>query len=74
MKTKAFAARWERLRVTRKLWLHNGGHGRPAGEEFDVTVNRWFDHWLFGVENGILDEPRARVCLLYTSPSPRDRS
>ena len=61
VKTKAFAAWWERLRVPRKLWLHNGGHGGPGEEAFDVTVNRWFDHWLFGVRNGILDEPRVKV-------------
>ena len=61
VKTKAFAAWWQRLRVTRKLWLHNGGHGPPGGEAFDVAVNRWFDHELFGVRNGILGEPRVQV-------------
>ena len=25
------------------------------------TVNRWFDHWLFGVPNGITAEPRVRI-------------
>ena len=61
VKTKAFAAWWQRLRVARKLWLHNGGHGPPDGDAFDVTVNRWFDHELFGVRNGILGEPRVQV-------------
>jgi len=61
VKTKAFAAWWDRLRVPRKLWLHDGGHGPPGGEEYAVAVDRWLDHWLFDVENGILDEPRARV-------------
>jgi X-Pro dipeptidyl-peptidase len=58
VKTKAFAAWWERLRVPRKLWLHNGGHGGPQGTtNYKLTENRWFDYWLFGVENGIMGEP-----------------
>jgi X-Pro dipeptidyl-peptidase len=62
VKTKAFAAWWERLRVPRKIWLHDGGHGGPAGpSDYKRTENRWFDHWLFGVRNGIMDEPRATV-------------
>jgi X-Pro dipeptidyl-peptidase len=64
VKTKAFASWWKRLGaegVTRKLWLHNGGHGPPAGAEHELAVGKWFDHWLFGVENGILEEPRVRM-------------
>ena len=73
VKTKAFAAWWERLRVPRKLWLHNGGHGGPQGvTDYKVTENRWFDLWLFGVENGILSEPQVtlqREDGAYTSES-----
>jgi X-Pro dipeptidyl-peptidase len=69
--TKAFAEWWYRLddrRVPRKLWLHNGGHGGEK-EESDVadyalykrTENRWFDHELFGVRNGIFTEPRSSI-------------
>ena len=64
VKTKAFASWWERLAengVARKLWLHNGGHGPPPDAEYRRTVHRWLDHWLFGVSNGILGEPRAFV-------------
>jgi X-Pro dipeptidyl-peptidase len=58
VKTKAFAAWWERLSVPRKLWLHNGGHGGPRNApSYKVTENRWFDHWLFGVPNEIMAEP-----------------
>jgi X-Pro dipeptidyl-peptidase len=28
---------------------------------YKQTENRWFDHWLWGVPNGIMDEPRAIV-------------
>jgi X-Pro dipeptidyl-peptidase len=62
VKTKAFAAWWERLRTPRKLWLHNGGHGGPRNApDYKVTENRWFDHWLFGVPNGIMAEPRVTL-------------
>jgi X-Pro dipeptidyl-peptidase len=69
--TKAFAEWWYRLddrRVPRKLWLHNGGHGGESSgsdpADFAVykrTENRWFDHELFGVPNGIFSEPRASI-------------
>jgi X-Pro dipeptidyl-peptidase len=69
--TKAFAEWWYRLAdlgVTRKIWLHNGGHGgeSQAADAADFVVykrteNRWFDFWLFGVQNGITSEPRASV-------------
>ena len=70
VKTKAFAEWWYRLsdrRIPRKLWLHNGGHGgpgpvtTPAGAEYKRAENRWFDHWLFGVRNRIMDEPRLTI-------------
>ena len=69
--TKAFAEWWYRLadlRVPRKLWLHNGGHGGESSTndpvDFGVykrTENRWFDHELFGVRNGIFSEPRSSI-------------
>jgi X-Pro dipeptidyl-peptidase len=44
--------------VPAKLYLHQGGHGGdPPFEE----MNRWFSHWLYGVENGAADGPRASV-------------
>jgi X-Pro dipeptidyl-peptidase len=67
VKTKAFAEWWYRLdqqRIPRKIWLHNGGHGGPGGPgaaAYKVAENRWFDNWLFGVENGIMSEPRATI-------------
>jgi X-Pro dipeptidyl-peptidase len=32
------------------LYLHQGGHG---GNPPDEMVNRWFTHYLYGVENGV---------------------
>ena len=68
--TKAFAEWWYRLddrRVPRKLWLHNGGHGGESTSDtadyalYKRTENRWFDHELFGVQNGIFSEPRSSI-------------
>jgi X-Pro dipeptidyl-peptidase len=68
--TKAFAEWWYRLddrRVPRKLWLHNGGHGGESMSDaadwalYKRTENRWFDHELFGVRNGIFSEPRVSI-------------
>jgi X-Pro dipeptidyl-peptidase len=75
VKTKHFAQWWDQLAhygVPRKIWLHQGGHGGP-GNAAQVTLpdgqtwtyrqiqNRWFDHWLWDVDNGIMDEPTAIV-------------
>ena len=48
--------------MPRKIWLHKDGHGGPRGtSDYQRTLNRWMDHWLFGVDNGIMSEPRADV-------------
>jgi X-Pro dipeptidyl-peptidase len=75
VKTKHFAQWWDSLdrhRVPRRIWLHQGGHGSP-GNNAEVTMpdgrtwtyrqvqNRWFDHWLWDVDNGIMDEPTSIV-------------
>lgn len=66
--SKAYSSWWHRLAaagVPRKIWLHNGGHGGPSGEassnRFQAAVNRWMTHWLFGVRNGVMAEPRASI-------------
>jgi X-Pro dipeptidyl-peptidase len=73
--TNNFAAWWDKLAhagVTRKIWLHQGGHGGPGNSAtytlpsgqswtYRQTENRWFDHELMGIDNGIMGEPRAIV-------------
>ncbi len=44
--------------VPAKLYLHQGGHG---GDPPFAEMNRWFSHWLYGVENGAQDGPLASV-------------
>jgi X-Pro dipeptidyl-peptidase len=61
----AYSSWWsqlERYDVPRKIWLHKDGHGGPRGtSDYQRTLNRWMDHWLFGVDNGIMSEPTADV-------------
>ncbi|PFM63454.1 Xaa-Pro dipeptidyl-peptidase [Bacillus cereus] len=59
VKTKQFAQWWEALgenNVPRKIWLHQGGHGGTTSNNWQQTQNKWFDYWLYGIENGIMDE------------------
>lgn len=62
---RAFASWWSQLErndVPRKIWLHKDGHGGPRGvTNYQHTLNRWMDHWLFGVDNGVMDDPMADV-------------
>jgi X-Pro dipeptidyl-peptidase len=50
--------------VPRKIWVHQYAHTDP----FDIdraywvqTLHRWFDYWLQDVQNGIMNEPMARI-------------
>jgi len=75
VKTQHVEQYWDvlaRNNVPRKIWWHQGGHGGPGGatdytlptgrvSTFDDTVNRWMDHWLYGVNNGMEKEPRAII-------------
>lgn len=66
-----FSQLWSALgeqHIPRKAWLHQAGHIDP----FDLrradwvnTLHRWFDRWLMGIHNGIMDEPQVK---LETSP------
>jgi predicted acyl esterase len=33
----------------------------PMDHEYNLEAVRWYDHWLKGVDNGIMDEPRVKV-------------
>ena len=50
--------------VPRKLWLSQTGHVDPFDYRratWVTTLNRWFDRWLLGVQNGIENEPQVSV-------------
>ncbi|WP_372352371.1 CocE/NonD family hydrolase [Streptomyces sp. KL116D] len=66
VKTKNAGQLWEALKknhVPRKLWLHQAGHTNPMPlrmEEWLRQVHHWFDHYLYGIDNGITKEPPSR--------------
>ena len=41
-----------------QLFLHHGGHGGPPPMEMR---NRWFSHYLYGVDNGVERDARAMI-------------
>ncbi|WP_307845927.1 Xaa-Pro dipeptidyl-peptidase [Saccharomonospora sp. NB11] len=50
--------------VERSIWLHQSGHADPYSlrqEEWLTTLNRWFSHYLYDVDNGVETEPRATI-------------
>nr|WP_169803206.1 Xaa-Pro dipeptidyl-peptidase [Neobacillus novalis] len=64
VKTKHFDQWWKALEqnnVPRKMWLHQGGHGGTTTNNWKQSENKWFDYWLYGVDNGIMDEPAVDV-------------
>ncbi|MEZ5977702.1 MAG: Xaa-Pro dipeptidyl-peptidase [Planctomycetota bacterium] len=55
-----------------QLFLHQGGHG---GDPPFSMVNRWFTHYLYGVDNGVEADARAWVVReggRRTPPTPYD--
>ncbi|WP_327585573.1 Xaa-Pro dipeptidyl-peptidase [Nonomuraea sp. NBC_00507] len=67
VKTKQFAQWWYALakrHVPRKIWLHQGTHMNPFSlrtAEWLRQLHGWFDHWLYGIDSGIMREPQADV-------------
>jgi X-Pro dipeptidyl-peptidase len=54
----------ERRGVPRKMWLTRTGHEDPFDfrrAEWVDTLHRWFDHWLQGVPNRIMREPKVDI-------------
>jgi X-Pro dipeptidyl-peptidase len=44
--------------VPAQVYYHQGGHGGPPPME---QMNRWFTRYLYGVENGVENDPRAWI-------------
>ncbi len=50
--------------VPRKLWLCREGHIDPfmtRRAEWVSQLHQWFDYWLWGVQNGIVAQPRVDI-------------
>jgi putative CocE/NonD family hydrolase len=46
----------------KKLRIHTGSHFHPFhAEEARLDQLRWFDHWLKGMDTGIMDEPPVKL-------------
>ncbi|WP_341356920.1 Xaa-Pro dipeptidyl-peptidase [Rossellomorea sp. y25] len=67
VKTKHFSDWWKALEkndVPRKMWLHQGGHTTPYYFRQDAwlpTLNKWFDYWLYDINNDVMDEPMIDI-------------
>ncbi|WP_086838105.1 Xaa-Pro dipeptidyl-peptidase [Amycolatopsis kentuckyensis] len=67
VKTEQVATWYEALKargVEHKIWLHQSGHADPYSLRRDVwlaTLNKWLSHYLYGIDNGIQNEPKATI-------------
>jgi uncharacterized protein len=56
------------LSVPRRLLVrpldHSGIEKKGSDLDFGVEAHRWFDYWLKGIQNGIMDEPPIHYYLL----------
>lgn len=48
----------EEMGVPTQIYYHQGGHGGPPPLRM---MNRWFTHYLHGVDNGVENDPRAWI-------------
>lgn len=55
-------------------WAHTYPHQAEPGPAMDFQGEcvRWFDHWMRGVDNGIMDEPRLRAWMPDPAPVGSD--
>jgi predicted acyl esterase len=50
----------------KKLRIHTGSHVHPFyTEEGRQDQLRFFDHWLKGVDNGVMDEPPVKLAIRH---------
>lgn len=53
-----FIEKLKEMGVPLQIYYHQGGHG---GEPPFKMMNRWFTRYLFGVENGVENDPKAWI-------------
>lgn len=67
VQSQHFGQLWNELKqydVPRKLWLHRGAHTSPANIDnarWEPVLHRWFDHWLYGLDTGVMAESTVDV-------------
>jgi len=48
----------------KKLSVHTGGHTYYFyTDEGRLEMLRWYDHWLKGIDTGVMDEPPVKICV-----------
>jgi X-Pro dipeptidyl-peptidase len=53
-------------KVPLQIYYHQGGHGGPPPLEM---MNKWFTRYLYGVQNGVENDPKAWI-VRETAPAP----
>ncbi|WP_427886597.1 CocE/NonD family hydrolase [Kribbella sp. GL6] len=66
VKTRQFGEWWDELakrNVPRKIFLHQGVHldGFSFRDEWVNKLHPWFDYWLQGLQNDVMDTPQATI-------------
>ena len=67
VKPNQFSLWWKELAargVPRKLWISQTGHVDPFDFRRDAwipTLHKWFDHWLYRIDNDVMRQPRVDV-------------
>jgi putative CocE/NonD family hydrolase len=55
---------FQNVKGARKLLFAGPAHLERPFHEYHDEIIRWYDHWLKGVDNGIMDEPPVRYWLM----------
>jgi X-Pro dipeptidyl-peptidase len=66
VKTRQFGKWWDELvknGVERRLFLHQSAHIDPYsfGKLYTDPLQKWFDYYLQGLDNGVLSDPQAII-------------
>ncbi|MFC9687422.1 CocE/NonD family hydrolase [Kribbella sp. NPDC056951] len=66
VKTRHYGEWWDQLvryNVPRKILLHQGVHldGFSLRDAYVNELHPWFDYWLQGLKNGIMQQPQATI-------------
>ncbi|WBL20936.1 Xaa-Pro dipeptidyl-peptidase [Zunongwangia sp. HRR-M8] len=56
----------EEMGLPTQIYYHQNGHGGPPPISM---MNRWFTHFLFGIENGVEDDPKAWIVRENDAPN-----
>ncbi len=54
-------------RLSTSTWLGDVDFGVASRVDLDAEELRWFDYWLKGIDNGIVDEPPLRLFIMGTN-------